>query len=84
MAVIGEDDEADNEGDESIPYGQTRGDMLGENKEGEEEVEAEPPKEEVTEAPKKDDSPADGEEKAESKSPVVSPPPGKAPPKMRT
>ena len=33
MAVIGEDDEADNEGDESIPYGQTRGDMLGENKE---------------------------------------------------
>ena len=41
MDVIGEDI-ADDEGDESIPYGKiTRGDMLGENKE-EEEMENEP------------------------------------------
>ena len=60
MYVIGEDEEADNE-DESIPYGQTRGDLKEENKE-EEEV-AEPPKEEEIEAPKKEESPADAEEK---------------------
>ena len=63
--------------------------MLGENKEEVEEAEPpkeeviEAPKEEVIEAPKKALSPADGEEKAGLKSPVVSPPPGKAPPKMR-
>ena len=63
--------------------------MLGENKEEEEEAEPpkeemiEAPKEEVIEAPKKAESPADGEEKAGLKSPVISPPPGKAPPKMR-
>ena len=90
MDVIGEGDEADHEGDESNLYGQTRGDMLGENKEEEEEAEPpkeeviEAPKEEVTEEPKKAESPADGEEKAGLKSPVVSPPPGKAPPNMRS
>ena len=61
MDVIGEDEEADNE-DESLPFGQTREQMMKENKE-EEEV-AEPPKEEVTEVPKKEESPADAEEKA--------------------
>lgn len=60
MDVIGEDEEADNE-DESLPFGQNRGNLLGENKEEVEEVE--PPKEEVTEAPKKEESPADPEEK---------------------
>ena len=79
MDVIGEDEEADNE-DESY-IGKTRGDLLGENKEEAEEVE--PPKEEVTEAPKKEESPADPEEKVQQKSPVLSPPPGKAPAKMR-